>query len=119
STLQVQVDGHPWQETTSLLEGGANDSIYRVEIDDAGEATVVFGDGVFGLQPPETSVVTATYRVGGGAIGNVGADSLVLARPAGQAAWLDSVTNPLPATSGRDWESRDHARRVAPPSFHQ
>jgi len=119
STLQVQVDGDSWQEKTSLLEGGANDPIYRVEIDDAGEATVVFGDGVFGLQPSETSVVTATYRVGGGAIGNVGADSLVLARPDGPAPWLSSVTNPLPATGGRDWESRDHARRVAPSIFHQ
>ena len=119
STLQLTVDGTPWQEKTSLLDSGANDTVFRVEMDDLGDATVVFGNGVFGLQPPETSTVLASYRVGGGSIGNVGADSLVLARPTGAAPWLSSVTNPLPATGGRDWESRDHARRVAPASFHQ
>jgi len=119
STLQLTVDGIPWQEKTSLLESGANDAVFRVEMDDLGEATVVFGDGVFGLQPSETSTVIATYRVGGGSTGNVGADSLVLARPTGPAPWLSSVTNPLPATGGRDWESHDHARRVAPSGFHE
>lgn len=119
STLQLTVDGNPWQEKTSLLESGANDTVFRVEMDDPGEATVVFGNGVFGLQPSETSTVLASYRVGGGSMGNMGADSLVLARPTGPAPWLNSVTNPLPATGGRDWESRDHARRAAPASFHQ
>lgn len=118
STLQVQVEGKPWQERTSVLEGGPNDPIFRVEIDDAGAATVVFGDGSFGMQPPEDSHVTATYRIGGGEIGNVGADSLVSPHPEGQAPWLISVTNPLPATGGRTWESRDHARRIAPAGFH-
>ena len=119
STLEVTVDGNPWQERSSLLESGPNDVVFKVEIDDLGEATVVFGDGVFGMRPAETSTVIATYRVGGGSVGNVGADSLTLARPEGDASWLDSVNNPLPATGGRDLESRDHARRVAPPSFHQ
>jgi predicted phage baseplate assembly protein len=119
STLKVTVDGNPWHERTSLLESGPNDMVFKVEIGDLGEATVVFGDGVFGMRPAETSIVIATYRVGGGSIGNVGADSLTLARPNGEASWLTSVNNPLPAIGGRDLESRDHARRVAPPSFHQ
>jgi predicted phage baseplate assembly protein len=80
---------------------------------------VVFGDGTFDARPPETSTVTAKYRVGGGAMGNVGADTLALAHPDVPAPWLISVTNPLPATGGRDLESRDHARRVGPATFHQ
>ena len=119
STLQLTVDGEAWQEKSSLLESGPNDTVFRVEMDDAGEATVVFGDGVFGARPSETSTVIATYRVGGGSSGNVGADTLVLARPTGPVPWLNSVTNPLPAAGGRDWESHDHARRVAPSSFHR
>jgi len=119
STLQLKVDGQLWQEKTSLLEAGSDDQSYRLEIDDAGEATVVFGDGVFGLRPAETSTLTAVYRVGGGATGNVGGDTLTLARSADPTPWLSSVTNPLPATGGRDWESGDHARRFAPPSFQQ
>lgn len=119
STLQLTVDGDLWQEKTSLLESGPNDTVFRVEIDDVGEATVVFGDGVFGQRPAETSTVIANYRIGGGSTGNVGPDSLVFARPSVAAPWLNSVTNPLPAVGGRDWESRDHARRVAPTGFHQ
>lgn len=118
STLKIMVDGTPWQEKSSLLESGPNDPVFRVEIDDLGGATVVFGDDVFGMRPSETSAVIATYRVGGGSIGNVSADSLALARLDGDTSWLKSVSNPLPAIGGRDLESRDHARRVAPPSFH-
>jgi hypothetical protein len=118
STLQVFVDGARWTQQASLLESQAEDQVYRVEIDDNGDATVVFGDGVFGQRPPETSTVTATYRVGGGARGNVGANTLTLPHPDSPAPWLISVTNPLPATGGRDLESRDHARRVGPATFH-
>ena len=99
-----------------------------MEIDDQGAATVVFGQGgsgssgeQFGMRPPEGAVITASYRIGGGAIGNVGADTLVQPHPpeAAPANWLISVTNPLAATSGRDLESRDHARRFAPAGFKQ
>uniref|UniRef100_UPI003F68B4BD hypothetical protein n=1 Tax=Sphingomonas bacterium TaxID=1895847 RepID=UPI003F68B4BD len=50
----------------SLLESTAEDQVYRLELDDSGDGTVVFGDGVFGQSPSETSTVTAIYRVGGG-----------------------------------------------------
>jgi hypothetical protein len=118
STLTVQVDGELWHQQLSLLESRPDDKVFRVEIDDQGEATVVFGDGVFGLRPPETAEVMATYRVGGGNIGNLGADSLTQFYPSGPSPWLISVTNPLPAVGGRDLESRDHARRMGPPSVH-
>jgi hypothetical protein len=119
STLKLLVDGVPWTQQPSLLESTAEDLVYRVELDDDGDATVVFGDGVFGQRPPETSVVTAEYRVGGGAGGNLGAGTLTLPHPASPPPWLISVTNPLPATGGRNLESGDHARRVAPATFQQ
>jgi hypothetical protein len=118
SMLSVKVDDEPWQQLPTLLESRSEAQVFRVEIDDQGDATVVFGDGTFGLRPPETSKVTATYRVGGGSVGNVGADALTLPHPAAPAPWLISVTNPLPAVGGRDLESRDHARRVGPPTSH-
>jgi hypothetical protein len=119
STLQVTVDGVVWNQQATLLDSQSDDQVYRVEIDDDGSATVVFGDGAFGAAPPETSVVTANYRVGGGGTGNVGADTLVAAWSAASMPWLLSVTNPVAATGGRDLESGDHARRIGPASFHQ
>jgi predicted phage baseplate assembly protein len=114
------VDGKRWQELASLLESRGDAEVYRVEIDDRDDATVVFGDDRFGRRPDETAEITATYRVGGGAVGNVGAGTLVrLPRdPADPAPeWFISVTNPLAAVGGRDPESRDHARRYAPETF--
>jgi hypothetical protein len=117
SELTVEVDNRMWQERPSLLDSRPDDTHFRVESDDEGEATVVFGDGVFGQRPDERADVTATYRVGGGSGGNVSADTLTLPRDPNPTPWLVSVTNPLPATGGRDLESRDHARRFAPARF--
>jgi hypothetical protein len=117
STLQIAVDGDSeWREVPSLLDSQPDKKVFSVEMDDRGEATMVFGDDTFGLRPEETSTVTASYRVGGGAVGNVAADTLV--REVTPQPWLDSVTNPLPATGGRDMESRQHARRVGPATSH-
>jgi hypothetical protein len=128
STLKLQVGTPPveWQQQASLLDSAPDALVYRVEIDDQGGATVVLGRGEsgssgqqFGLRPPENSVITASYRVGGGAVGNVGADTLVQLYPPGSVPidWFKSVTNPLAASGGRDLESRDHARRFAPATF--
>lgn len=116
-TLSLVVGRSPWQQRTTLLGSRASDQIFRVEIDDEGEATLVFGDGTFGKRLPDNTVVTAVYRVGGGARGNIGADTLIRAHPDAPAPWLVSVINPLPATGGRDLESRDHARRIGPATF--
>ena len=118
STLQVLVDGALWRERTTLLTALPDSQVFRVEIDDEGEATVVFGNGVFGQSPPETAGIEAIYRVGGGQIGNLGADTLTVPQPV-TPPWLIAVNNPLPATGGRNLESRDHARRVGPPLSHQ
>jgi hypothetical protein len=130
STLSLEV-GTPavqWQQQPSLLDSAPDALVYRVEIDDQGAATVVFGQGdsgstgqQFGLRPPANAAITAKYRVGGGVVGNVGADTLVQLHPPGSdpVDWFISVTNPLAATGGRDFESRDHARRFAPANFKQ
>jgi hypothetical protein len=116
STLQLDVDGQRWQERQSLLGSRPDDPVFRVELDDEGAATVVFGDDVFGQRLPDTAEVTALYRVGGGTLGNVAADTLTRAVE-DPLPWLVSVTNPLAAVGGRDPESREHARRTGPATF--
>ncbi|HMQ35305.1 MAG TPA: hypothetical protein PKD53_31590, partial [Chloroflexaceae bacterium] len=119
--ISVSVEGfeRPWQPRPSLLDSRPDELVFRLEIDDAGDDAVVFGDDTFGRRPDEAARVTATYRVGGGAAGNVAAGTLVEPRPRPNEsfAWLDAVTNPLPATGGRDPETTDHARRFGPASF--
>jgi len=75
---------------------------------------VGFGDGRRGMVPPEAknNIVARPYRIGGGALGNVNANTLT---SLGRAlAYIESVTNPLPATAGADRETIDEAKARAP-----
>jgi hypothetical protein len=128
STLKLHVGAAEWLQQLSLLDSSSDAQVYRVEIDDQGGATVVFGQGgsgssgqQFGLRPPENALITAAYRIGGGVVGNVAADTLVQLHPPGSDPidWVISVTNPIAASGGRDFESHDHARRFASATFRQ
>jgi predicted phage baseplate assembly protein len=75
---------------------------------------VSFGDGRRGMVPPEgkNSIVARSYRIGGGALGNVNANTLT---SLGRAlAYIEAVTNPLPATAGADRETIEEAKSRAP-----
>lgn len=75
---------------------------------------VTFGDGRRGMVPPEgrNCIVASAYRVGGGGLGNVNGGTLT---SLGRAlAYIDTVTNPLPATGGADRETIDEAKQRAP-----
>jgi hypothetical protein len=46
--------------------------VFSVYTNASGSSFVLFGDGVSGRIPSTSATITATYRVGGGEIGNVG-----------------------------------------------
>jgi predicted phage baseplate assembly protein len=76
--------------------------------------TITFGDGRRAMVPPEgkNSVVARSYRIGGGSLGNVNANTLT---SLGRAlAYIESVTNPLAATGGADRETIEEAKSRAP-----
>lgn len=113
STLTVRVNGVEWTQVDSLLELGAGDRGYVVDVDEDGDTRVTFGDGVHGLRLPSgRENVVAEYRSGTGLIGEVGAERLTLLkrRPAG----IQTVTNPIRARGAADPESRDEVRDHAP-----
>lgn len=75
---------------------------------------ISFGDGRRGIVPPEgrNSIVATSYRIGGGSLGNVNAHTLT---SLGRAlAYIESVTNPLPAMGGADRENIEEAKNRAP-----
>ncbi len=104
------------QETLAFGREGLRE--YAVEIDENDLATVVFGDGMFGAVPPSGSLIKATYRVGGGARGNVPKGAIDTIVDAPQLALLGAeVTNARPATGGAERESIEHAVMHAPGVF--
>lgn len=88
------------------------------DYDGDGGTTIRFGDGTFGMSPPPGTVFTAIYRVGGGAAGNVPADTIVNVAPGqAQGSIIVSCTNPFPATGGADAETIAQVRNRAPRKF--
>jgi hypothetical protein len=100
----------------SRIAGNTVDTSYFDYDGDNGD-TLRFGDGVFGTKLSEETRFTAFYRVGGGAIGNVAADSITQIDP--RARGVTAVTNPLPASGGADAEPLERVRRLAPQAFRE
>ncbi|HEU0013765.1 MAG TPA: putative baseplate assembly protein [Longimicrobium sp.] len=114
--------GPRWGPRRDLLASDAFARDLVVEVDDGGRAALRFGDDVHGERPAAGVPLWATYRVGSGSRGNVGADAvahLVLPAPAAavQGPWVRAVRNPLPARGGLDPEPAEHVRQVAPSAF--
>lgn len=114
--VRVWVDGEEWTQVRSLAWaaelGGANDKVFKIEIEPDDVAYVVFGDGLFGRIPPEGAQIVATYIVGGGPEGNVGKGTLT--KLVGNVANIASVTNIEPATGGYPAESEEELRKNIP-----
>jgi hypothetical protein len=104
-----------WNPVRDLLDSGESDPVFVVEIESDGTAHLRFGDDVNGKTPQQGTSFVASYRIGNGSAGNVGADSLVYLAAAD--ARIQSCRNPLPATAGTDPETNDQIRRRAPQAF--
>jgi hypothetical protein len=88
------------------------------DYDGDGGTTIRFGNGTFGMIPLPGTVFGVTYRIGGGAAGNVPADTIVTVVPGQpQSAVVTACTNPFPATGGADAETIAQVRDRAPRKF--
>jgi len=110
-----------WRPQRDLLKSNSESRGFVVETENDGKSSLRFGDDVLGLRPTPGSQFTATYRVGNGISGNIGAeslahlasnDSIVTSNPV-----IQSITNPLPASGGLDPEPLEVVRQSAPFAF--
>jgi len=101
-----------------LLASDGFERRFAVETDDAGRATLRFGDGIYGAAPPAGARVRASYRVGVGTAGNVGQEALSHLLEEGAALpRLAVVRNPLSASGGVDPEPVERVKQIAPDAF--
>lgn len=109
----IRLDGRTyrlWREVPHFGGDVGDGCVYSV---DRSTGEITFGPAATGAKPARGRAIHAWYRTGGGAAGNVRADTLVV--PKTPLAGL-SVTNPAAATGGRDAETLDEAlRRCANP----
>ncbi|MGH8256695.1 MAG: putative baseplate assembly protein, partial [Steroidobacteraceae bacterium] len=100
-TSVLDADKQTWTAEQDLLADGPTDTHFVVEIEFDGTARLRFGDSVNGLRPDSDTSFTASYRLGNGTAGNVGADTLIHCDDVG----VVTCTNPLAAIGGADPET--------------
>lgn len=106
--------GRPWSARRDLLGSGPHANDFVVEVEHSGGTSLRFGDGVYGKVPQ--GELAASYRVGNGSSGNVGAEALY--HIVSELPGLVRARNPLPAAGGVDPEPIEQVRLHAPSHLH-
>jgi hypothetical protein len=118
--ISAASEPNEWLPRNDLLESDGDAPHFAVEIDDEGTAHLRFGDGDSGRAPKAGLQFAASYRIGGGTAGNIGAESIR------QLVWpgtlrvegaISEVRNPLPARGGMPPEPIAEAKLFAPRAF--
>jgi uncharacterized phage protein gp47/JayE len=119
ASVQVLVDEgrgvQQWTFVEHLIDAGPVDRVFTTQTNASGQTTVIFGDDINGRIPFNDAVISVTYRIGGGTVGNVGPNTIntVVNAP----AEVSTVTNLASAVGGTDPESNNQIRRNAPKSL--
>jgi Baseplate J-like protein len=125
-TVNVTINGVAYQSVQYLIDSNGYDPVFSTDTDADGVTYVTFGDSVSGRVPPNGAQIYATYRVGGGVIGNVASNTIkyVISIPSGTIPAGLTVSNQDiavsgdgAATGGADAESTDSIRINAPKSI--
>jgi hypothetical protein len=113
STVTLWVDGVAWQEVQSFFGVAPGQQAFVTREDDSGKTHVMTGDGVTGARLRSGAVVTADYRVGGGAaVPPPGALTTVLSPVPN----LSGVANPVAPYGGADPDQPSQVTSLAPDS---
>jgi hypothetical protein len=118
-----EADEDVWRPERDLLGSDRFDQHFVAEMENDGRVQLRFGDGVYATRPLAGEILDATYRIGSGPEGNVGAGAIfhIVTTPGlgiDASDPLDpGVRNPLPAVGGSAPESLDEVRMYAPQAF--
>lgn len=115
SSVSISVNGITYNQVPYIIDYVGSDPVFVVNTDADGITYVSFGDNVSGRIPPSGAEIYASYRVGGGASGNVSANTLTYIVTNSNAGL--SVNNQSAAVAGADEESTDSIRINAPASL--
>jgi predicted phage baseplate assembly protein len=125
-TVQVFVDdvnaATEWTYINYVVDADPEDKVFTTFLDDSGATWIRFGDNINGAIPNSQLTIYATYRVGGGSVGNVNAGvinavassdlpGVTIAQNSNGAALSSAMTG------GADPETNDQIRANAPRIF--
>lgn len=102
-----------WTRVTNLVQYGPNDTVFTMAVTSSGTAQIVFGNGVSGKIPQVNAGITTTYLQTQGSGGNVAAGSIT-SLMSSLYPTLTTITNPVAAGGGVDYETIDSIKRAIP-----
>ena len=127
STLAVEVEEpggatNLWDERPTLVfsdDSSEEGDHFVVETDERLRSRIRFGNGVNGRLLPSGAVVHASYQIGGGKAGNVGADAVrgFIPLPAPHDEAIVALSNPFDVTNGLSSEPVAEILRHVPEAF--
>jgi hypothetical protein len=123
NSVSITVGATTYTQVPYLIDYSGYDAVFATYTNAAGITYAIFGDGISGAIPANTAIITATYRVGGGVVGNVSANTIKTILTNAQVGLTvlntsyGSPTDDGSATGGTDVESTDSIRLNAPLSF--
>lgn len=112
-------NSYAWRAELDLLGMPRDALAFVAEVDDEGFAHLRFGGGDDGRTPPAHAHFRAAYRVGNGAAGNVGHDTIVwLSLRNTQLTGIElRPRNPMAARGGADPEAVADVKQYAPRAY--
>lgn len=120
-TIELQVnegDGFKtWTQVENFISSDTDSQHYIVTVDEFDNCYIQFGSGAKGKIPNiYDNGIIASYRTGGGTIGNVKANTIT--ELVDSIAYVQSTFNPYaPTTYGHEKETIDEIRENAPANF--
>lgn len=126
TTVEVYIDNgqefEQWNQVQNLRDFNAGDKVFSVTVSSSNQVSVNFGDGISGVIPTAEAAVKTKYIAGGGAIGNVGPNTIttigsIPGLTTAEQVTLRSkitVTNTTAAAGGADPETNDSIRYNTP-----
>ena len=111
-SLEARVDRIEWEELPSLYEA-LPEEVFVTRLAADGAVTLEFGDGERGARlPTGRNNVEATYRVGGGTVGEV--ESGAIETLLGSIRGVKKMLGAGPTSGGADQDAETDLRRLAP-----
>lgn len=109
-----------WTQAPHLLDSPLFEQHFVVDIDNNGRGELRFGDGQYGREVAGATEFIATYRIGNGRAGNIGAEALahIVQSEVASCSMITAIRNPLASTDGTDMETIEEVRQKALAAFH-
>jgi hypothetical protein len=109
-----------WTQVDSFYEAVSTSTVYKVEVDEYSQISIIFGNGSFGQSPALNTKIYVDYIITLGSIGNVGPNSIttvvsgypLIYDRAGKQAQI-TVKSSTATSGGQDTETIEEAKEAA------